>query len=404
MRNPCDSQLIVIISDLHLGGGNADPSDDHVYQERQLVRFLAGLTEGENRKIELFINGDFLDFAQVSPEVYALGSTEYWCSEAESLQKLDTMLAGHKDIFAALRDFQGAGNQITIAPGNHDVDLYWPNVQYQLRSALGASTRFETGEALNTRFDGRLLIGHGHMIDPANRFKHWGDPILEAPDGTKRLEMCPGTLFVVKFVNWLEKDYPFCDNLKPVTSLARLLLREDRRGFRVAAGVLLRFVSTEPSDAVRLGSHGKLSSDIEQNLLLELSLRTDLQEGIARLYGATYSEPVEEWATLSGWIGTRDGMSRFLRDMLVRLSPSAWLPIFELGGPIVLGLEDYKTLALSRLGPKDESASSREYAIARLSKGECEVVVFGHTHQPDEWRGFREKSDGGYFNPGSWTR
>jgi len=34
--------------------------------------------------------------------------------------------------------------------------------------------------------------------------------------------MCPGTLFMVKFVNWLEQEYPFADHLKPVTALSRI--------------------------------------------------------------------------------------------------------------------------------------------------------------------------------------
>ena len=218
----------MIVSDLRLGGVDADPGDDHVYQKQELERFVRqqlASTAGQGGEIELFFNGDFFEFAQAKQDAYRSRSTDYWCSEPESLEKLEVILAGHANSFDALRDFQGLGNQVTIAAGNHDVDLSWPQVQQRLRQRIGAGLRFETGTDWVERYDGRLHIGHGHVEDPANRFKHWPSPILQAPDGP-RLEMCAGTLFMVRFVNGLEARYPFADNLHPVQNLAGVLRRE----------------------------------------------------------------------------------------------------------------------------------------------------------------------------------
>jgi hypothetical protein len=33
---------------------------------------------------------------------------------------------------------------------------------------------------------------------------------------------------MVKFVNWLEKKYPFPGNIRPLSALARVLAREDK--------------------------------------------------------------------------------------------------------------------------------------------------------------------------------
>jgi UDP-2,3-diacylglucosamine pyrophosphatase LpxH len=188
-----------------LGGGYKDPGDDHVYDNHQLRNFIneqAQSSEGQRGEIELIINGDFLEFAQVEPQVYQLGSAKYWCSEEESLLKLRSILNGHEDIFKALKAFRKLDNKVTMAAGNHDVDLYWPQVQHELRELAG-DIAFETGNIWYSRYDGRLLISHGHMLDPANKFERWSNPIIPNAEGTTaRLEMCPGTLFMVKFVNW----------------------------------------------------------------------------------------------------------------------------------------------------------------------------------------------------------
>ena len=72
---PCTA----IISDLHLGGGAGDPGDDHVYQHNELATFVDELCrceQGRHGEIELYINGDFLEFAQTSQEgSVAIGSS-----------------------------------------------------------------------------------------------------------------------------------------------------------------------------------------------------------------------------------------------------------------------------------------------------------------------------------------
>jgi hypothetical protein len=81
---------------------------------------------------------------------------------------LESILQVHPDIFAELVSFQHNGNLVTIAAGNHDVDLFWPKVQQRLREAAGVRLRFELGEEWVERHGGRLQIGHGHMSDVVN--------------------------------------------------------------------------------------------------------------------------------------------------------------------------------------------------------------------------------------------
>ena len=179
-----EARVTLILSDLHVGGGAKDPGDDHVYHRRQLVDFVRqqlASPEGQQGRLELFFNGDFLEFAQTNVDAFSHLSDERWCTELESLAKLETIIGGHPDIFAALLGFQSKKNLVTIAAGNHDVDLYWDKVQARLREVAGQDVRFEIGQEWVERYQGKLQIGHGHTSDVANRFQHWDRPVVGGP-------------------------------------------------------------------------------------------------------------------------------------------------------------------------------------------------------------------------------
>ncbi|HEX8162882.1 MAG TPA: hypothetical protein VF538_13510 [Pyrinomonadaceae bacterium] len=399
-------QITIIVSDLHLGGGKSDPGDDHVYHKEQFSKFISsGIPESKDGRVELFINGDFLEFAQVRPDVYSLGSAKYWCSENESVEKLSAILSGHENIFLALREFQDRGNQVTLAAGNHDVDLYWPHVQRDIRKAAGP-VGFGLGEDWHSRYNGRLLIGHGHQFDPANKFKKWRNPILKGPKGTARLEMCPGTLFMVKFVNWLDSKYHFADNVKPITTLAKLIYKEPQGGFKTALWMLSKFAGRHP--VASLGVKGQDSKEISNfgTVILDKVVSNDqFAEQISDLYhrmGNRKMTPKKAREKLR----TEDELFDFLQDVILKLSPDVWLPVFNLSTSATLGIGRRKdrTLSIIRSGIAKDKEILREKAESRLIGSLTEVVVCGHTHQPDEWRGPDGKWDGGYFNPGSWTR
>jgi UDP-2,3-diacylglucosamine pyrophosphatase LpxH len=410
-----DKPVTLIVSDLHVGGGPQDPGDDHVYQGEQFRRFIeeaAGSDDGRAGRIELFINGDFLEFAQVRPDVYTLGSAKYWCTEAESVAKLEYILAGHADIFAALKKFGERGNRVTIAAGNHDVDLYWTDVQKKLSAASG-DVNFETGRDVCERYGSRLQIGHGHMLDPANSFKNWADPFLlrtqwGRPDEL-RLEMCPGTLFMVKFVNDLEKKYSFSDNLKPITSLARLLLKEQKWGFVVAAWSFFSFVDEHPVKTMSIEDQNLMRMEPVSKLVLT-ELANDDGVFLSRVV-EVYRRCIDAAATpvdVVRSLTTEEAVTDFIKQLMIQgVNDEEWMKVFDLPETATLsasGSSSGNTLAIIRAGMAKDKEDLRQEGELRLAEPGVEVVVFGHTHQPDEWRGVNGTSDGGYFNPGSWTR
>jgi len=393
--------VTIIVSDLHVGGGAADPGDDHVYQKSQfrtLIEEIGASAEGKRGDVELFINGDFLEFAQVGPDVYTLGSATYWCSQAESVAKLQPILDGHKDIFDALKQFQDFGNQVTIAAGNHDVDFWWGGVQSRIRSKVG-DVSFALGDVWYPRYDGRLLIGHGHMFDPANKFKQWNYPILQGPNKTERLEMCAGTLFMVKFVNWLEQKYPFSDNIKPVTGLGRILWKENKMSLGAVSWMLSRFIARHPNvamghdpDGLKFGKHLQQSLQYDSGFAGEITkLYQDVRDANATV------------ETVRAALKTEDDIFNFLLDLLPKLPPERCMPVLDKApGSTSLGIDSKgTTLQILKAGISSDKEILRIEAEKKMAEDKGpEVVVMGHTHQPDTY-----KTDRGiYYNPGSWTR
>ena len=395
-------RVTLIISDVHLGDGTA--ADDFVDDKHQLADFIraqAADEAGRAGDIELIVNGDFLEFVQVLPAAYSLKSSEYWCSESKSAAKLDCILAGHADVFAALKAFQERGNRVTIFPGNHDVDLYWPRIQNMLRDKTG-DVGIELGEHTYQRYGGRLHISHGHLfrsIDPANDFNNWRDPILALPDNSapKRLEMCPGTLFVVRFVNWLEAKYPFADNIYPETALAGVLLREDRWGLKSVGWMFLRFAAQFPQAFLSAAA----PPEIGPQLLNAIQGDAFLRERLAATYRDALHEPEMTTAKVKQALASEDAIAAFVERLLQHPAWEEVIQVLDLAKPGVSGLGEAGggTLAIHAASAIDVRAACTTIARNKWNAG-AQIVVLGHTHLPQTVAEEPHR----YYNPGSWTR
>lgn len=393
--------VTVIISDTHLGAGPDDPLEDHVCKGRPLTRFIEQLAAGDDGaagEIELVINGDFLEFVQALPEAFTPVSKDHFCTEDESLAKLEAILDGHASIFRALKAFQEAGNSVTVMAGNHDVDLFWPRVQARLRDRIG-SIYFELGQDWYSRYGGRLRVAHGHQLDPANRFEDWHHPIGVAA-GRSRLSSCPGTRFVVGFINPMDARFPFVDNIKPYSTLIKVLMRDDLAGGMWACGALMRFLWQD--GGALLGAEVSDPSDPREHILMALAQHDGFAAEVSVVASQLEGKPVTVDSLRRRLMATAD-LDRFL-DELLHAGLFLDLP------PVPQNTEAVGTLSASDgddgaglLGLAQERMVNvveelRAAARERASEG-AQVVVCGHTHIPDEIRRTRWS----YFNTGSWT-
>jgi UDP-2,3-diacylglucosamine pyrophosphatase LpxH len=404
-------RVTIVVSDLHMGDGS--PGDDFVDDKNQFATFLReqlATPEGADGQIELIINGDFLEFVQVGPEYYRVNSDQYWCTEQESLLKLHKILDGHPEVFKALREFQEPGNLVTLFAGNHDIDLYWKDIQEAIRAKAGDKINFELGEVWYSRYGGRLQISHGHLIDeidPANGFQHWDNPKLNPPGSLNaRLEMCPGTIFVVRFVNLLEAKYPFADNLHPETAIVNVLWREDRWGLKAVAWAFGRFMRQFPAAFLSTNATSQLE-DIGKQLEETIAVDSFVRDGIAELYRDALGEPSMTAGDVRSRLNSEDKIEEFIANLIASgLSWDRWISVLSAAAPSVNSTKldsdapNDDVLAIRAAGKIDTAQACLNVARERAAAQKAQVIVLGHTHLPQDIR----EGTMHYCNPGSWTR
>src|SRR5690606_29277400 len=114
-------------------------------------------------------------------------------SAQKCLWKLEHLAARHKQLFVYLADFVARGNRIEMLYGNHDVELYWPEVQTRFVE-LPVETYFGgelvEGVVEEDFFDrvefhqwflyvpGRIFIEHGNQYDDFSSFDHRLEPLV----------------------------------------------------------------------------------------------------------------------------------------------------------------------------------------------------------------------------------
>ena len=225
------------------------------------------------------------------------------------------------------------------------------------------------------------------------------DPRLGQPDSLiQRLEMCPGTLFVVRFVNALEDKYPFADNLHPEMALANVLWRENRWGLKTVAWVLGRFVRQFPKAFLSTDNE----ADICPQLLQAVSIDPLLRDKIARVYRDVLKEADMTADKVRLRLNSADAIAEFVEQLLKAHSPwDEWVKVLDLLKPGIssTGASGSSTLAISAASRIDTRQECIKVAKAQWQQG-AQVVVLGHTHLP------QTVEDGAhrYYNPGSWTR
>lgn len=260
---------LLIVSDLHLSEGR-DPrkkkfsKNEDFFFDEEFARFLAYYQDTRlwiGAKWHLIINGDFLDFLQVTavdgapagqspgPELHEFGLP---CGEQETVSKLGIIANGHWLFFESLAGFVAAGNVLTIVKGNHDVEFHYDGVRQAFVAELEAAFRrrlerdpawgkekeIGTIDADTVRFSdwfyyeqGLLWVEHGNRYEGFDSFKYWLSPLLPDIPGwpSKRkdeIDLPFGSLFVRYLFNRIERVEPVADNIKPARKFVWWLIRK----------------------------------------------------------------------------------------------------------------------------------------------------------------------------------
>lgn len=365
-----------IISDLHIGGGAADPQLEDFDQDESFVTFVDAIARAGTT---LIVNGDFIDFIQIPPYTVPQQCHLLW-TQQQSLQKLETALTAHAQCFAALKRFVAADGQLRIIIGNHDLDFGWKGVQERLREKLGAQTHGQVEFVIgHDRYEG-VWIEHGHEftaencpVDPANFILDW--------NGQRFLERVWGTDFVLRFYNDLERGHPYADSVKPTIKALYYGLKMRWIGGEefCRLGLFLK------ARGIPWGALGAAMLEETSGTVSAASLVADLDDtGWQVMLAERLADPDFE-AQFDAAVGA---LSTGERELLAQPRPVA---VADTESEDLANDESAATLGIFRA--RREIRAARD----RLGKSGVTHVVFGHSHEV-----VNGEIKGRLFNPGTW--
>jgi UDP-2,3-diacylglucosamine pyrophosphatase LpxH len=436
-------QNLLIISDLHLGedikpATRAGQLRHMLLLERELEAFLSHYTKvrHDGRPWRLVVNGDMVDFLAVCllpregeldaeareeaahhPEdhVYGLGNRP-----SAARNKMLRVLARHPGVFRALAQFIGAGNELSIIVGNHDVEFHWPVVQEtfkrgvaglwsqsraaQRAGAMGAAD-VEARITFHPWFyfqENVVWVEHGHQYDEYCSFDYQLNPVT--PDGAEVILNvgAAGARYLSNHIEGLDphqqEDWDAIGYLRWSISMgARGLARVYRSyvAFVLRMLGMWRMFAKRPDDveARRRTHREKLRELAARARLDEKTLealddlrRRPVMHNLGKLIAALMLDRLLLMATMM-----------LLILVFVVALPWGWA-LAAVGGTIGLGWGVSWWLSHDRAmdpAPKMRAVTQRIRNLVRTP-----YVVMGHSHYPQA-----VELDGGgmYFNTGTWV-
>jgi UDP-2,3-diacylglucosamine pyrophosphatase LpxH len=442
---------VIILSDLHLGRGlNPETRRYHgleaFFYDADLCAFVAFLCEDARARrtaFKLVLNGDIFDFLRIEPsaaDAQSSSATERrygpMASPHHAAATMAEVLAGHPLFVEALATALLEGNEVVVLPGNHDVEVQWPEVQEPLRAALRARLLERGGDEEAQRTlsrlgfhpwffhePGRVWVEHGCQYDPENAFKY---PLRRAftalADPTAALERdLPLGNFFQKYL------YNLFGSLTFIVPTAKanwryfkwLLLNQPRLLIGVLAGHLpFLFLFARRMARLLTPDEERMAKGHAEELE-ELAAGSGLGEKLSRIDGfkaqhadaaTAAGEILKQSAQLGGlgllatfftlviWTGLRDTIDFITVNHWWSTLLRAMVDFFFVIG---LGAAGLRFLLRSSATP---SPAPHRMAAQRIAETlDVPFVVFGHTHEEGLWPLVRP--DGGrgwYLNPGTW--
>ncbi len=209
----------LVISDFHLADGqesgllNPWENFHHDAKLAELLRYYS-TDYYEDEDVELVINGDFFDLLQVRYD----GGFPHEITERIGVAKLKAVLDGHPRAVQALAEFVASpGKRITVIPGNHDFELYFPACRRLFSERVCGRAEDPRMQFVVDRdhyeFDG-VQIHHGMQFEAMNRFdwrrlvhvRGHEEPILNIPFGS---------VFILRVLNVMKEKRPYVDRVHP---------------------------------------------------------------------------------------------------------------------------------------------------------------------------------------------
>jgi UDP-2,3-diacylglucosamine pyrophosphatase LpxH len=418
---------LLVVSDVHLGSDlvqhlrpeTPERTPASVRRDEELCALLDWyrLRPLVDAPWRLVIAGDFIDFSGMclrAAEYTGLSPDERTFGiggrERDSVAKMRATSAAHPAVFSALARFIAAGNDVIVVRGNHDVDLFWPEVQHEFREAIALYTQgrgAELGERVSFRDwfyyePGRVYIEHGHHYDeycthafPLNPLDHHrGDCLTRSlSDALKR--------WIVNPTRGLTEAGHEDANMLDYLRLAA----------RLKSGGCVRLVTRYLVTIARLAGHawqgrGRLAAELgsrQDQRLREIADEHNVPANVLQTLARTWRRP-----------GTHSLGALFACLMVDRILLATFfigvasLLLRSLGATMPCGMALLTLFAWSCLvwiwlsqtrGPVDMRQPLRGAAGLIQSRLDAPLIVMGHTHFPEI---IPLGADARYVNLGAW--
>ncbi|MDP8221976.1 MAG: metallophosphoesterase [Candidatus Lernaella stagnicola] len=213
-------KLKLVISDLHVHTGARLPDGrrnvfEGFLEDALLVEFLEHFSTGEyaDDDVEVIANGDFFNLLEIE---LGTGEPTEAITEEVAVQHLRAVMKGHAQLMDALRDFcERPGKKLTFIIGNHDAALLFGAVRAELHKRI--SPRLEC--RVDYSFDG-VYLTHGHQYEFIHHFD-MKSFTRRGPDGTVRLKLPYGALFVIQFLGAMKHRRSYIDKVIPFSQYLR---------------------------------------------------------------------------------------------------------------------------------------------------------------------------------------
>ena len=465
---------LLVVSDFHMTSGR-DPrtgrysATEDFFWDQEFADFLDYFSK--QRKWTLVFNGDLFDFIQVlvfptDAERSTFGIEEKDINRTYGLRstsgvtvfQVNKVIDGHSKFFDALVSFVLKGNHVKILKGNHDVQLFWSDVQNRMYKRLEDKCSDAERHLVRERLEflpwcyhipDLIYVEHGNQYEDTCSSRHFLYPALPFKyRGTEQIELELSSFLVRYWTNGVETVNPLADNIRPTSKFVSWFWKNHPLHFIVTAGSGLRYVLKAFSKARALTKRGAIAGlrEVEEKnraLIREQAERFakdkeessvgELERKLLKIY-SFMKEPVlpkGAWNFLKmvlrpardfllwilpllliGYLGkiltllarvVGPSLASQFTDLssFIDRHPILHILVLIAVGILLIRLRTSRKISKEPQGHVLSGVSTQMRGIADRIRETLNVkyVTFGHTHYSDI---HRLASDGWYFNTGCW--
>lgn len=223
MSSPTLKKIKLVTSDMHLSAGRyldgtKNPHEDFFFDREfcEFIRYFSTGDYGDDTEVELILNGDIFDFLNVPIQ----GDFPEVITKDVALEKLVFILEAHIDVIDELKAFVNRpGKRLTYNIGNHDMDMFFPEVRDLFCKAVGGENWSEDRVRVNVEkeyleYPEGIQIHHGNQFEAVHR-ANYEAPFITENVPEKILYLPWGSVYVLKIINRLKWERDYIDKVKP---------------------------------------------------------------------------------------------------------------------------------------------------------------------------------------------